>query len=48
MCCEAMHSSTINHQLACMPSVATADHAHKHDHLMIAAADALVLQWQLL
>jgi hypothetical protein len=27
-----------------MPSVATTDHAHKHDHLMIAAAaDALGL-----
>src|SRR5215217_1733648 len=37
-----MHSSTINHQLACLPSAATTEHARKHDQLMISAAiDAL-------
>ena len=39
-----MHSSSINHQLACLPPAATADHAKKHDQLMIdAAVDALAL-----
>ena len=35
-----MHSSTINHQLACMPPQVTKAHAEKHDELMISSATA--------
>jgi hypothetical protein len=39
-----MHSSSINHQLACLPPQATATHAKVHDQLMIdAAVEALCL-----